>query len=129
MQKFYFCNCEKAFFALRKDHRSDPECKNFIFAIAKKYFSHSGKITGRIRSAKILFLQLRKSIFRTPERSPVGSGVQKFYFSNCEKAFFTLRKDHRSDPECKNFIFASAKKHFSHSGKITGRIRSAKILF
>ncbi|QTA86737.1 Uncharacterized protein dnm_027610 [Desulfonema magnum] len=28
------------------------------------------KSSGRIRSAKILFLQLRKSIFRTPERKP-----------------------------------------------------------
>ncbi|QTA85014.1 Uncharacterized protein dnm_010180 [Desulfonema magnum] len=27
-----------------KKFRADPECKNFIFAIAKKHFSHSGKI-------------------------------------------------------------------------------------
>ncbi|QTA93669.1 Uncharacterized protein dnm_097730 [Desulfonema magnum] len=50
VQKFYFCACEKTFFALRIRHqcprlrhsRTAPECKNFIFAPAKKHFSHSG---------------------------------------------------------------------------------------
>ncbi|QTA84688.1 Uncharacterized protein dnm_006870 [Desulfonema magnum] len=37
-------------------------------------------------------MQLRKSIFRTPDRPPGKSGVQKFYFSNCEKVFFALRR-------------------------------------
>ncbi|QTA93123.1 Uncharacterized protein dnm_092200 [Desulfonema magnum] len=46
VQKFYFRTCEKAFFALRRVDLGNCE---------------------RIRSAKILFLQLRKSIFRTPE--------------------------------------------------------------
>ncbi|QTA90166.1 Uncharacterized protein dnm_062270 [Desulfonema magnum] len=139
VQKLYFCSCEKTFFALRKEHRTEPECKNYIFAVAKKHFSHSGKNTGRsrsakidfcnIRSAKIVFLQLRKNIFRTPERTPDGAGVQKLYFCSCEKTFFALRKEHRTEPECKNCIFAVAKKHFSHSGKNTGRSRSAKIVF
>ncbi|WP_207678487.1 hypothetical protein [Desulfonema magnum] len=129
VQKLYFCSCEKTFFALRKEHRTEPECKNCIFAVAKKHFSHSGKNTGRSRSAKIVFLQLRKNIFRTPERTPDGAGVQKLYFCSCEKTFFALRKEHRTEPECKNCIFAVAKKHFSHSGKNTGRSRSAKIVF
>ncbi|QTA90086.1 Uncharacterized protein dnm_061470 [Desulfonema magnum] len=82
MQKLYFCTCEKIFFALRRKYRRPrqirtyPECKNYIFALAKKYFSHSGENTGdlgkseRIRSAKIIFLHLRKNIFRTPEKIP-----------------------------------------------------------
>ncbi|QTA88333.1 Uncharacterized protein dnm_043760 [Desulfonema magnum] len=64
VQKLYFCGCGKAFFALRRKSRK----------------------TGlglRVRSAKIIFLRLRKSIFRTPEKipenwlRPKGSGVQK----------------------------------------------------
>ncbi|WP_207682562.1 hypothetical protein [Desulfonema magnum] len=60
MQKLYFCDCEKVFFALRRTYwknrashcykkkfQADPECKNYIFAIAKKYFSHSGENIGK----------------------------------------------------------------------------------
>ncbi|QTA87329.1 Uncharacterized protein dnm_033590 [Desulfonema magnum] len=101
MQKLYFCDCEKVFFALRRKYwknrashcykkkfQADPECKNYIFAIAKKYFSHSGEHIGktghliatkkssrRIRSAKIIFLRLRKSIFRTPEKILEKQGI------------------------------------------------------
>ncbi|WP_207678617.1 hypothetical protein [Desulfonema magnum] len=240
--KILFLQLRKIIFALRRknakkhsqraaDRLTYPECKNFIFAIAKKHFSHSGekmrksilseRLTGSpIRSAKILFLQLRKIIFalrrknakkhsqraadrltypecknfifaiaknhfrtpekfvrsqvnsigacrrgecsfrqaqraddrlnypecknfifaiaknhfRTPEKkcekafSPSGgqvhlSGVQKFHFCNCEKSFFALRRknakkhsqraaDRLTYPECKNFIFAIAKNHF-----------------
>ncbi|QTA87259.1 Uncharacterized protein dnm_032890 [Desulfonema magnum] len=61
---------------------------------------------------------MRKSIFRTPDKPvPNGAGVQKFYFCACEKAFSALRiRQFRTDPECKNSIFAHAKKHFPHSG-------------
>ncbi|QTA93336.1 Uncharacterized protein dnm_094370 [Desulfonema magnum] len=33
--------------SLIKKFRADPECKNCIFALAKKHFSHSGKNTGK----------------------------------------------------------------------------------
>ncbi|QTA93913.1 Uncharacterized protein dnm_100210 [Desulfonema magnum] len=152
VQKLYFCNSEKGFFALRRSSgrirsakivflqqrkrifctpekfRAYPECKNCIFATAKKNFSHSGEVpgvsgvqklyfcnsekgffalrrsSGRIRSAKIVFLQQRKRIFRTPE---------KF----------------RAYPECKNCIFATAKKNFSHSGEVPGESGVQKLYF
>ncbi|WP_207683277.1 hypothetical protein [Desulfonema magnum] len=189
VQKLYFCDCEKAIakkqFSNSGELRAYPECKNYIFAIAKKRLRKSNFRTpescGRIRSAKIIFLRLRKSncekaIFALRRVAGV-SGVQKLYFCDCEKAFFALRRNSgrirsakilflhlrksifrtpekfRPDPECKNYIFAIAKKHFSHSGEIpagsgvqkfyfcncekaffalrrnSGRIRSAKIIF
>ncbi|QTA88572.1 Uncharacterized protein dnm_046190 [Desulfonema magnum] len=172
VQKFYFCNCEKAFFALRRNSgrirsakilflqlrksifrtpekfRPDPECKNFIFAIAKKHFSHSGEIPAGSGVQKFYFCTCEKAFFALRRVAGV-SGVQKFYFCTCEKAFFALRRvagvsgvqklyfcdcekaiakkqfshsgELRAYPECKNYIFAIAKKHFSHSGNNTGK--------
>ncbi|QTA89385.1 Uncharacterized protein dnm_054360 [Desulfonema magnum] len=68
---------------LRLQFRTDPECKNFIFApaipngsgVQKFYFCACN--SERIRSAKILFLRLRKSIFRTPEKTPENSLTPK----------------------------------------------------
>ncbi|QTA85587.1 Uncharacterized protein dnm_015980 [Desulfonema magnum] len=31
----------------RESHANAPECKNYIFALAKKYFSHSGENAGK----------------------------------------------------------------------------------
>ncbi|QTA93127.1 Uncharacterized protein dnm_092240 [Desulfonema magnum] len=76
--------------------RTDPECKNFIFASAKK--------------------QLRKFYFRTPERTPENLFSPQSPVSEGGNAADRL---FRTEPECKNFIFALAKKHFSHSGELT----------
>ncbi|QTA93126.1 Uncharacterized protein dnm_092230 [Desulfonema magnum] len=57
-------NCENFIFALRIEHRK------ICSALSHQYRRGAMLLTGcseRIRSAKILFLQLRKSIFRTPE--------------------------------------------------------------
>ncbi|QTA88340.1 Uncharacterized protein dnm_043830 [Desulfonema magnum] len=53
--------------------------------------------------------------------------MQKLYFCGCGKAFFALRRKSRKTglglrgPECKNYIFAAAEKHFSHSGENPGK--------
>ncbi|QTA88337.1 Uncharacterized protein dnm_043810 [Desulfonema magnum] len=47
-------------------------------------------------------MRLRKSIFRTPEKIPENRLRPK-------------------GPECKNYIFAAAEKHFSHSGENPGK--------
>ncbi|QTA90392.1 Uncharacterized protein dnm_064530 [Desulfonema magnum] len=86
MQKFHFCNCEKSFFALRRknakkhsqraaDRLTYPECKNFIFAIAKNHFRTPEKSArsqvnsiGACRRGECSFRQAQRADDRLNER-------------------------------------------------------------
>ncbi|QTA93124.1 Uncharacterized protein dnm_092210 [Desulfonema magnum] len=98
-------NCENFIFALRREHRK------ICSALSHQYRREAMLLTGcseRIRSAKILFLQVRKS--------------------NCENFIFALRIEHRKTCSALNQQYWRGAGNAADSGNCE-RTRSAKILF
>ncbi|QTA93128.1 Uncharacterized protein dnm_092250 [Desulfonema magnum] len=120
-------NCENFIFALRIEHRKTCSALNQQYWRGAGNAADSGN-SERIRSAKILFLQVRKSncekAFFALRRVDLGNCERtrsaKILFlqlrkSNCEKAFFALRREYRKNSAELRLQTRPAKKHPKHS--------------